>query len=92
MITYTELLTTPEYWVTKIQLDLSSMIKKYMETNKMSRTDLANKLGVTPKYISLILNGNFDHKLSKLVELSMAIDLVPQINYVPMEKLNEKNT
>ncbi len=92
MITYNELLTTPDYWVTKIQLDLSSMINKYMETNKMSRTDLANKLGVTPKYISLILNGNFDNRLSKLVELSMAIGMVPQIKYVPMEKLNKKNT
>ncbi len=92
MITYNELLTTPDYWVTKIQLDLSSMINKYMETNKMSRTDLANKLDVSPKYISQLLNGNFDHKLSKLVELSMAIGMVPQINYVPVDKLSETNS
>lgn len=92
MITYNELLTTPEYWITKIQIDLYTMMNKYMESNNLSRTDLAKKLGVTKGYISQVLNGDFDHRLSKLVELSMTIGMVPQISYVPMDRLFAKET
>ena len=92
MITYNELLKTPEYWITKIQLDLYTMMNKYMESNNLSRTDLAKKLGVTKGYISQVLNGDFDHRLSKLVELSMSIGMVPQINYIPVDKVFVKET
>ncbi len=92
MITYNELLTTPEYWITKLQIDLFTMMNEYMESNKMTRTDLAKKLGVTKGYISQVLNGDFDHRLSKLVELSMAIGKIPQISYIPMDKVFIKET
>lgn len=87
MIAYKELLTTPEYWTTRIQLGLYNMLENYMESNNLSRVDLANRLGVTKGYVSQVLNGDFDHRLSKLVELSMAIGMVPQISYVPMDKV-----
>lgn len=92
MISYKELLTTPEYWTTRIQLDLYKMMETYMESNNLSRADLANKLGVTKGYISQVLNGDFDHRLSKLVELSMAIGMIPQIRYIPMDKVFSKET
>lgn len=87
MISYKELLTTPEYWITRIQLDLYNMMENYMKSNKLSRVDLANKLGVTRGYVSQVLNGDFDHRLSKLVELSMAIGMVPQISYISIDKV-----
>lgn len=54
--------------------------------NKLKNKDLAQKLGVTKGYISQILNGNFDHKLSKLIELSLACDKIPYISYLDLEK------
>ncbi len=33
--------------------------------------------------MSQILNGDFDHKLSKLVELALACDMVPRIELMP---------
>lgn len=92
MITYNELLKTPEYWITKIQLELYTMMNKYMESNNLSRSDLAKKLGVTKGYISQVLNGDFDHRLSKLVELSMSVGMVPQINFIPVDKVFVKET
>ena len=91
MITYDELLTTPEYWITRIQLDLYAMIERYMQNNNLSRTELAHKLGVSKGYISQVLNGDFDHRLSKLVELSMAVGMVPQISYISMDKVFSDN-
>lgn len=88
MITNDELLETPEYWTTRIQLDLYSHIQEYMRMNGLSRTQLAQKLGVTKGYITQVLNGDFDHRLSKLVELSLAVGLVPKMEFVPKENFN----
>ena len=69
------------------------MIERYMKNNNLSRTELAHKLGVSKGYISQVLNGDFDHRLSKLVELSMAVGMVPQISYIPMDKVfSDSNT
>jgi transcriptional regulator with XRE-family HTH domain len=51
----------------------------------MSQQEFANRLGVSKGYVSQILNGDFDHKLSKLTELALACDLVPRIEFIPIE-------
>ena len=76
-----ELLKSKEYWTTKIQLDLFEMIHEYLKSNKINRTQLAEKLGVSKGYVSQILNGNFDHKVSKLVELALALDKIPNFEF-----------
>jgi transcriptional regulator with XRE-family HTH domain len=50
-----------------------------MERNTLSKKQLAEKLGVSPSYISQVLNGNFNFTILKLVELALAIDKVPVI-------------
>ena len=81
-ITEKELQSTPEYWTTRIQLDLYNHLQKYMTENGLNRTQLAQKLGVTKGYVTKILNGDFDHRLSKLVELSVAIGFIPKIDFI----------
>jgi transcriptional regulator with XRE-family HTH domain len=92
MISFQDLVTTPEYWTTKIQLDLYNMIKHYIDTNGLTQVDLAKKMGVSKGYVSQILNGDFDHRISKFVELSLVAGMVPQISYIPMDKMFAKET
>lgn len=82
-----ELLSSREYWIAKIQLDLFNQIENYMKKHQLSRTQLAEELGVTKGYVSQILNGDFDHKISKLVELALAIGLTPTVQYKPLEEV-----
>lgn len=88
-MTREELLSHKEYWLVSIQLDLYAHLETYMKEHNMSCIQLAEKLGVTKGYVSQILNGDFDHKISKLVELSLAIGLVPMIKYKPVEEVIE---
>ena len=88
-MTRTELVSSNGYWIAKIQLDLYEQLEAYLQENNMSRTQLAEKLGVTKGYVSQVLNGDFDHKISKLVELSLAIGLVPTIRYEPLDAVLE---
>ena len=92
MITYQELLTTPEYWTTRIQIDLYRVIDEYLESNHLTRKELAAKLGVTKGYVSQVMSGDFDHRLSKFVELSLAAGMIPQVSFVPMDKIFAKET
>ena len=77
-----ELLKNKGYIVTKLQNELFRQVHEYLETNKKTQTQFAEELGVTKGYVSQILNGDFDFKLSKLVELSLAIGKIPQVSFI----------
>jgi transcriptional regulator with XRE-family HTH domain len=81
-----ELLKSNGYWIAKIQIGLYHQIIDYMDSKKINRTQLANSLGVTKSYITQILNGDFNHRITKLVELSLAIGKVPKIEYEDVEQ------
>ena len=91
MITNKELIETPEYWITRIQLDLYTQLQNYMKENGLNRTQLAEKLGVTKGYVTQILNGDFDHRLSKMVELSLAVGLIPKMEFIPKTEFFEES-
>ncbi|MBO2524409.1 MAG: hypothetical protein CW341_01715 [Bacteroidetes bacterium] len=91
MITNKELIETPEYWITRIQMDLYTHLQDYMKENGMSRTQLAEKLGVTKSYVTQILNGDFDHRLSKLVELSLSVGFIPKMEFIPKTEFFEES-
>ena len=85
-----EILSSPEYWIAKTQIDLFNCAEDFMQANGMNRTDLAKHLGVSKGYVSQLLNGDYDHKLSKLVELALAFGVVPKIDFQPLnEVINE---
>ena len=99
-----ELLKSKEFWIVKIQNQLYEELEKYLRENNVSKTELDNKMGVSKGYISQILNGDFDHKLSKLIEIIMVMDKVPILNLeniddcinidkeIGIDKLNERFT
>lgn len=87
-----ELLKQESYWVSKIQIKLYSLIESYRKKNKLTKSRFAEQLGVTKGYITQVLNGDFDHKLSKLVNLSMAVGKVPVIEFKDLDKIiDEEN-
>jgi transcriptional regulator with XRE-family HTH domain len=77
-----ELVKNKGYIVTKLQNELFRQVHEYLETNKKTQTQFAEELGVTKGYVSQILNGDFDFKLSKFVELSLAIGKIPQVSFI----------
>jgi transcriptional regulator with XRE-family HTH domain len=86
MITRKELINSKEYWLVKFQSALYEQVEKHLLENKISKTDFAKKLGVSKGYVSQILNGDFDHKISKFIELSLAIEKIPFLKFESLEK------
>ena len=83
MFTQEELLEYPDYLLTKYQNEIYRQLTNYIEKNKLSQQDVANKMGVSNAYVSQILNGNFNFTLKKLIELSLFIGKVPDFEFVP---------
>ena len=86
-----ELVKSKEYWMAQIQLNLFELIENYCKKNNLNKTQLAARLGVTKSYVTQILNGDFDHKVSKLVELSLAFGKVPVLQFIDFDKYVGKN-
>ncbi|MEO0732893.1 MAG: helix-turn-helix transcriptional regulator [Bacteroidota bacterium] len=76
-----------DYWTAKLQLELFRLIKQHLEDTGMSQNALARQIGVSKGYLSQVLNGNFDHKLSKLVSLALAVGKLPLIEYEDVDKV-----
>ncbi len=89
-MTREELIQSKEYWMAKLQIDLFNEVESYMKKNGLNRVQFAEKLGVSKGYISQILNGDADHRLSKFVELTLSIGLVPTLSFEDINTLIER--
>lgn len=81
-----EILKSSGYWTTHIQTLLYQCADKFMSENHMNRMQLANHLNVSKGYISQLLNGDYDHRLSKMVELALSFGYVPKIDFVEFDE------
>jgi len=86
-----ELLTSKEYWISDIQLKLFAEVEGFMKASGMNRTQFAEFLGCSKGYVTQLLSGEFDNKISKLVELSLAIGKTPSISFIDMESVLNKD-
>ena len=89
-ITREELIQSKEYWVTTIQLRLFAEVEAFMKSHQMNRTQFAEYLGCTKGYVTQLLSGDYDNKISKLVELSLAIGRVPKLEFVDTDSFPTK--
>lgn len=74
-----ELTRTEGYWLTTIQSDLYAKVEQFRQARGWTRSRLAEHLGVSKGYVSQIFTGDFDHKLSSLIRLALAVDKVPNL-------------
>lgn len=87
-----ELLSSPDWHLTEIQELLFREISQYLKDNKITQTQFAEQLGCTKSYVSQVLNGNFDFRVSKFLELLIAVGKVPKIELVSISSLLEDET
>lgn len=81
IMTREELLRSPEYWFENAQNELYRQVVEYKEKKGINQTELAEELSVTKGYVSQILKGEFNYTLKKLIEISLAVGKIPQIEY-----------
>jgi transcriptional regulator with XRE-family HTH domain len=81
MRTRAELMKTEGFWFETIQNEIFRMVDEYLSENDINRTEFAKRLGYSKGYVSQILNGEFNCSLKKLIDLTLAVDKVPHIEF-----------
>lgn len=80
-----ELIISPEYITAKLQVELYDRAEQFMKETGKNRAQLAEHLGVSRGYVTQLLNGDYDHKLSKFVALALAFGFIPTIEFTPID-------
>ncbi|MBP3343055.1 MAG: helix-turn-helix transcriptional regulator [Bacteroidales bacterium] len=86
MKTRKELLKSPGYWLARFQTELFRCVRNYLKSEKKTQTQFAEQLGVSKGYVSQVLNGDFDHKISSFIKLSLSAGYIPEIKLTPIEE------
>lgn len=90
-MTREELLKSPEYWKLEIQNPLFNIVEDYMKSNNLKKDQLAKKLKCSKNCVTNILNGDFDYKISKLIDILLIIGKVPIVRFENIEKIIEED-
>ncbi len=63
-----------ETWL-KWSRGIALSIVNYMQENGLTRSDIANQLGVTPQYVSKILSGNTNFSFKSVAEIERKLGI-----------------
>ncbi|MCP4664607.1 MAG: helix-turn-helix transcriptional regulator [bacterium] len=84
---YREAESHDDYWIAGTIQELTEEISRRMEEEKISRGDLARRLGTSPAYVTKILRGNANFTLATMVKLARALGTELRIRLAPPEKV-----
>jgi len=86
-ITKEGVLRNATYWEELIKTQLFQVVEQYLEDNQITKKDFASKIGVSKGYVSQVLNGDKDHRLSKIVEFALAAGKAPFLCLHDLDKV-----
>lgn len=69
--------------VDELQVEFSISLSKAMQDLNITRNDLAEKVSVSPAYISRILKGNVKLSVELMAKIAMAVGYHIKIDMVP---------
>jgi transcriptional regulator with XRE-family HTH domain len=71
---------SPDYWRELAIIELTEGLCRRMEEKKISRAELARRLGTSRAYVTKLLGGDANFTLTTMVKLAMALEGTLQIN------------
>lgn len=74
---------TFEYRLEKVQFEVAEQTCKLIENQGVTRSELAQRLEVTPAYITKLLNGNPNLTIKSLLRISDALGQTLDIRFAP---------
>lgn len=63
-----------EVWL-KWSQDIAMKIIDYMQEHKLSRADIASRLGCSPQYVSKILSGHTNFSFKSIAEIEKCLNI-----------------
>ncbi len=74
------------YWTEKNILDFTTKLYQLMKHRKVTKKELAQRLGTSQAYITKIFRGNANFTLASMTKLVLALDGKIEVQVVPKEE------
>ncbi len=81
---------TPEFWAEGAILEFTEALWARMEEEKVSRAELARRLGTSKAYVTKVLGGNANFTLHSLAKLAFAVGGKVRISIEPIAPKGRK--
>jgi transcriptional regulator with XRE-family HTH domain len=75
----------PDYWAEALKLDFAEEVGRLMEEQKVSRAELARRLGTSPAYVTKILHWMANLTLVSMSKIALAFDSRVVVGLVPKD-------
>jgi plasmid maintenance system antidote protein VapI len=73
----------PDYWAEGLKLDFAEEVGRLMEEQKVSRAELARRLGTSPAYVTKILHWTANLTLTSMSKIALAFGSRVHLNLAP---------
>ena len=81
---------SPDYILEGVILDVTEQIVAAMQQQEVSRSEVAERMGVSRAYITKLLRGEGNTTLRTLVRVALALGLRPQVSFVEPEPMDDE--
>ena len=72
-----------EYWTERVILEFTEELTRWMESQGVSRKELAERIGSSQPYITKVLKGDVNFTLATMVKLARALGAELRIQLAP---------
>jgi len=80
---------TVEYQIERLLLEINENILKILEEKSMTKKDFAKRMGVSPAYITKLLNGQPNLTLKSLLKIALTLDVKLSVEIKDYAKIYE---
>jgi transcriptional regulator with XRE-family HTH domain len=78
---------SPLYWAEAAWLQFTEDLSGLMQSQNVSRAELARRLGVSPAYITKVFRGTVNLTLESMCRLTLALAASPRLHVAAIDKL-----
>jgi transcriptional regulator with XRE-family HTH domain len=76
-----------EYWLDGPILEFGEELSRLMQEQKISKAELARRLGTSPAYVTKVLRGNANFTLASMAKLARVFDHEVRVHLAPRDTI-----
>lgn len=80
-MTREEIIKTPEYHLAGLQVSVYNMLEREKSIKNLTNLQLANQLNISVTRVRQILDGDYDGKVSQLIEIALKLGYTPEFKF-----------
>ncbi|HEX4964461.1 MAG TPA: helix-turn-helix transcriptional regulator [Thermoanaerobaculia bacterium] len=74
-----------DYWTEGLIVEFTEELARWMKDKKVSRSELAGRIGHSPAYVTKVLRGNANFTAATMAKLAKAVGAEVRIHLAPSE-------